>query len=468
VFLPDLVVRSRRVVTSRGTRPGAIHIRNGRIIGIVDFEDVPSGCPLDEASDASVLPGLVDSNVHVNEPDRPDRNDWEGFESATRAAAAGGVTTIVDMPLHGVPATTTVSALDLKRRAAEGKCFVDVGFWGGVVPDNARELAPLFEAGVLGFTCVLIASGLDEFPAVSEADLRVAMPALTQIGATLLAHAELAGPIEAALERQRAQRPWFDRLPWVSRASRRYATFLESRPKAAENEAVALLIQLCREYRTRTHIVHLSSSDALAPLFHARAAHLPITAETCPHYLYFVADEIPSGATAFKCAPPIRERENREFLWAALAGGLIQMVVSGHSTPPPALKHVESGDFMKAWAGIASLQLGLSIMWTGARDRGYTLGQVVQWMCLAPARLSGLDRKGALDVGYDADLVVFDPDAEFIVEAETLVHRHRPTPYLGRRLRGSVCRTYLRGKRIYERGTPMPPPSGNLLTRGAS
>jgi allantoinase len=195
---------------------------------------------------------------------------------------------------------------------------------------------------------------------------------------------------------------------------------------------------------------------------------LPITAETCPHYLYFVADEIPSGATAFKCAPPIRERENREFLWAALAGGLIQMVVSGHSTPPPALKHVESGDFMKAWAGIASLQLGLSIMWTGARDRGYTLGHVVQWMCLAPARLGQLDRKGTLDVGYDADLVVFDPDAEFIVEAEAIVHRHRPTPYLGRRLRGSVCRTYLRGKRIYERGTPMPPPSGNLLTRGAS
>jgi allantoinase len=460
VFLPDLVVRSRRVVTPGGTRPGAIHILNGRIAGILDFDDVPAGCPLDEGG-AVVMPGVVDTHVHVS---GPGRTESEGFETATRAAAAGGVTTIVDMPRNGVPATTNVSALESKRRAAEGKCFVDVGFWGGAVPGNARDLAPLFEAGVLGFKCFLIASGVDEFPAASEADLRTVMPALRRIGATLLAHAERAGPIDAALARQRAQRPWFDRMPWVSRASRRYATFLESRPKAAENEAVALLIQLCREYRTRTHIVHLSSSDALAPLFHARAARLPITAETCPHYLYFVADEIPAGATAYKCAPPIRERENREFLWAALAGGLIQMVVSGHSPSPP---RENLRDFMKAPAGMASLQLGLSIVWTGAKDRGYTLDQLAAWMCRSPARLAGLDRKGAIDVGYDADLVVFDPDAEFVVEAEVVAHRHRLTPYFGRRLHGIVGRTYLRGTRIYERGTPMPPPHGKFLVRGA-
>jgi allantoinase len=455
VYLPDLVVRSRRVLTARGIRPGAIHVRNGRIIGILDMDDVPSGCPVDDTGDHVVIPGLVDSSVHVSEPGGTSPED---FETATRAAAAGGVTTIIGMPFQCAPRTTTVAALDSTCRAAEGHCFVDVGFWGGVVPGNESDLAPLFEAGVLGFHCVLLSSGLEGSVAVSETDLRRSMPALTRIGAPLLAHAELPGPIERAA----ACPSWTDRIPGVSRASRRYTSYLESRPKAAENEAIALLIQLCQESRLPTHIAHLSSSDALTPIYRARCARLPISAETCPHYLFFAAEEIPDGAIEYKCAPPIRERENRELLWAALAGGLIQSVVSDHR---PAPASAGSGNFLKARSGIASLQLGLSIMWTAARAREYTLEQVVRWMCQAPAHLAGLSRKGSIDVGYDADLVVFDPDAELTVEAERLSHRLAATPYQGRRLRGVVQRTYLRGTRVCENGPTFPEARGRLLLR---
>ena len=444
------------------TGPAAVHLRGGRIIGVLDFDDVPAGCPIDDAAGAVVMPGVVDTHVHVNEPGR---TEWEGFESATQSAAAGGVTTIVDMPLNSIPATTTPASLEAKRRAAEGKCYVDVGFWGGVVPGNAGELAPLFSEGVFGFKCFLVDSGVPEFPATSEADLRMAMPALTKIGAPLLVHAELPGPIEAAAARRRADLGWLAPLAGLAGKNRRYRAYLSSRPKDAENQAVALLVRLCGEYRTRTHIVHLSSSDALTPIFHARAAGLPITSEACPHYLYFVAEEIPDGGTAFKCAPPIRDRENREFLWAALAGGLIQLIVSDHSPAPPALKHVTSGDFFRAWGGISSLQLSLPVTWTEASARGYSLNQLAEWMCRAPARLAGLNRKGAVEVGYNADLVIWEPDASFTVDPGLLWHRHQLTPYSGRRLRGVVHRTYLGGERIYERGRPMSAPRGRLLIR---
>ena len=437
MFLPDLVIRSRQVVTSRGIRPASVHIRNGKIIGVVDFDDAPAGCPLEDAGDLAMLPGIVDTQVCVWPPDLP---DLDGFEAAlgavTRAAAAGGVTTIVDMA-NGALATKTVSSLSMKHQAAVGRSFVDVGLWGSVVPGNASDLAPLFEAGVLGFACDLGPLGAAGSGEVSEADLRVAMPVLTRLGATLLARARrpIDRPDDGRLGSGPGRRRWFDRLAWVPHPSRArpYATYLESRPKAAENEAVDLLIRLCRATATRTHIAPVSSSDVLTPLFRARVERLPITAATCPHYLYFVAEEVPDDATAFLCDPPIRDRANRELLWAALANGLIQMVASGR--------------------GISSLELNLSVMWTVARARGRTLEQLAGWMCSAPAERAGLTRKGKIDVGYDADLVVFNPDREFTVEAQSLEPSDRPSPYLGRRLRGIVERTYLRGTQVYSRGT---------------
>ncbi len=401
--MTDLVVRSRRVVLPDGVRPGAVHIRDGVIVAIAAFDDVPAGGRLDDAGDLVVMPGLVDTHVHINEPGR---SDWEGFETATRAAAAGGVTTIMEMPLNSIPATTTVEGLAAKRRAAEGKCRVDVGFWGGVVPGNTTELEGLWDAGALGFKCFLVPSGVDEFASVSEDDLRAAMPILARLGAPLLAHAELPAPIDAAHVRVRGS------------DSRQYATYLATRPRAAENEAIALLIRLCRRYGVRTHVVHLASSDALPMIDEARASGLPLTVETCPHYLTFAAEDIPDGATAFKCAPPLRERENRERLWGALACGSVQMVVSDHSPSPPAMKHLDSGDFLQAWGGISSLQITLPATWTGASARGYSLHQLAHWMCREPARLAGLARKGAIETGADADLVIWDPDAAFTVDAQ--------------------------------------------------
>jgi len=437
-FLPDLIVRSRRVVTPRATGPAAIHIRGGKIVGVLPFDDVPAGGSIDDAGEAAVMPGLVDTHVHVNERGHAGGN---GFEAVTRAAAAGGTTTLVDVPMDSGAATTTADAVNAKRHAANGACHVDVGLWGGVVPGNERELAPMLHAGALGFECALMSSDPDRFPAMSEMDLRAAMPAIARRGVPLLVHAELAGPIEAARARQRAAEGLLARLFHARGSRRAYRRHLESHPKEAENAAIAQMIALCREFGTRTHILHLSSSDALTPLFHARSAGLPITAETCPHYLWFVADEI-ADAAMFTCDPPIRERENREFLWAALAGGLIQMVASDHSPAPP---------------GISSLQLSLPIMWTGSRARGYTLAHLAEWMCRNPARLAGLTRKGVIDVGFDADLVILEPEATSTVE--------HATPYLGLQLTGVVERTYLRGMRVFDRGRPFDVPRGRVIVR---
>jgi allantoinase len=450
MFMMDLVVRSWRVVLDDRLGPAAIHIRDGVIVGVSEFDRVPADCRLDDAGNLVVMPGIVDTHVHVNEPGR---TDWEGFETATRAAAAGGITTIVEMPLNSIPATTSVDALNVKRQAAAGKCFVDVGFWGGVVPGNPSELEPLWSAGALGFKCFLVPSGVDEFESVTEADLHAALPILAGLGAPLLVHAELPGPIDAARATTGAGDP------------RQYATYLATRPRAAENDAVALLIELCRQYRARTHIVHLASSEALEIIGEARASDLPLTVETCPHYLTFAAEEIPSGATTFKCAPPIRERDNRERLWTALADGTIQMIASDHSPAPPSMKQLETGDFLQAWGGISSLQVTLGAAWTGAAARGYSLSQLARWMCRAPAQLAGLDRKGAIAIGADADLVIWNPDEELIVDARTLHHRHKLTPYDGCRLRGVVARTYLRGEVVATRAEPSAIPRGRLLMR---
>ncbi|MDQ3606084.1 MAG: allantoinase AllB, partial [Gemmatimonadota bacterium] len=403
-----------------------------------------------EAGDAVLMPGIVDTHVHVNEPGR---TEWEGFESATRAAAAGGVTTLVDMPLNSVPATTTVAGLHAKLAAAADRCQVDVGFWGGVVPGNAGELDALWGGGVLGFKCFLSPSGVEEFPSVTEADLRVAMPTLSRLGAPLLVHAE--DPAVLAYAAAAAPAP-----------ARRYEDYLRSRPAEAEVEAIRLMVALCREFGTRIHLVHLSAAEALPLLAEARAAGLPITVESCPHYLHFAAEEIADGATQFKCAPPIRGRESRERLWTALGSGEIDLIASDHSPCPPEMKAREAGDFAAAWGGVASLQLSLPVVWKGARERGYGLADLAEWMSAAPARLAGLSmRKGAIAPGRDADLVIWDPDADFVVTPEMLHHRHQLTPYLGALLPGVVRATYVRGECVYDRGAFPRPGWGRSLGR---
>jgi len=439
----DLVIRSNRVVTPTGTRPATVVVRGGVVVAVGQGAP-PGGSHRIDYGDAVVMPGLVDTHVHVNEPGR---TEWEGFESATRAAAAGGVTTIFDMPLNSVPPTTTVAALRAKAAAAQGRCFVDVGFWGGVVPGNRDDLAALHSRGVPGFKCFLVPSGIPEFGHVTDEDLRDALPEITRLGSVLLVHAE--------------------HPDWIGEPAtggeRLYATYLATRPARAEDEAVAHLARLCRETGARIHVVHLSSAGALSTIERAQAEGLPLSAETCPHYLYFSAEEAPDGATEWKCAPPIRDAENRERLWGGLATGAIGMVVSDHSPAPPELKRRDTGDFLSAWGGISSLQLRLPAVWTGARARGHSPDRLAEWLAAAPARLAGLARKGAIAPGYDADFVVWRPEASFEVRPEELHHRHKLTPYAGRTLDGVVEATYLAGEKIFERGHFLGSPRGRLL-----
>ncbi|MBI2956801.1 MAG: allantoinase AllB [Acidobacteria bacterium] len=447
-----LVVRSQRVVARGGVAPAAVHIREGKIAAVTSFDDVPPGAEIFEAGRSVVMPGVVETHAHINEPGR---TDWEGFETATRAAAAGGITTLIDMPLNSIPATTTPAALEAKRRAAEGRCWVDVGFWGGLVPENRSELRGLYDAGVFGFKCFLVPSGVPEFGQVDQSHLRAALPELASLGAVLLAHAELPAPIEAAARDIQGASPV------------RYSTWLAARPRAAEDQAIALLLRLTRDFRAPLHIVHLSSSDALPLLRTARGQGVPVTVETCHHYLTLAAEEIPDRATAFKCTPPIRERENCERLWSALDEGLIDFVVTDHSPCPAALKCGEAGDFLRAWGGISSLQLSLPVLWTQARRRGYGLQHLARWLCHGPTHLAGLNgRKGAIAPGCDADLVVWNPEATLRVEPEKLYHRHKLTPYAGMTLEGVVEATVLRGEKIFDAGRLASRPSGRLLERG--
>jgi allantoinase len=447
------IVRGNRVVTPTGERSASIHIRGGVIEKISGFDDIAPGSSVYEANDLVVMPGLVDTHVHINEPGR---TEWEGFFTATRAAAAGGITTLVEMPLNSIPATTTVAAFRMKLAAAAGKLSVDTGFWGGVVPGNAHELRGLWEAGCFGFKCFLIDSGVPEFASVGEADLREALPILARIGAPLLAHCELPGQITEAAKH----------LPNnASRAS--YRTWLALRPRAAENDAIDFLLRLGAEFGAGVHVVHLSSAEAIPQIQESRAAGQRLTVETCPHYLTFASEEIPEHATQFKCAPPIRERENRERLWAGLRDGVIDMIATDHSPCPPEMKRRDSGDFLGAWGGIASLQLSLPAVWTEARHRGFSLAHLAQWLCEAPSRLAGLDQqKGAIAPGRDADLVVWNPDAGFTVDPAQLHHRHKLTPYAGRDLMGIVEATFLRGMKIYEHGNFCANPAGKVLLRG--
>ena len=449
--MTDLVVRSRRVVTGEGVRPAAVHIEGGAITDVAGWDQVPPGAPLLDAGELVVMPGLVDSHVHVNEPGR---TEWEGFASATRAAAAGGITTIVDMPLNSIPATTTVAGLEAKLEAARGRCWVDVGFHGGVVPGNLAEVAALCRRGVLGFKCFLVPSGVEEFAHVGEAELAPALDLLGDAGVPLLVHAELEGPIAAAAEAVMAMSPY------------RYLTYLRSRPPSAEDQAIAMLIGLARPRRAaRVHVVHCASGGALELLAAARQEGIGIGAETCPHYLHFAAEAVPDRATEYKCAPPIREAENRERLWHGVAGGVIDMVVSDHSPCTPELKRRQEGDFMAAWGGIASLQLTLPVMWSELRSRGHGLDRLVAWMCRAPAALVGLAGKGAIGRGYDADLAIWDPDAAFQVDGAALQHKSPLTPYHGETLHGVVDTTIVGGQVVYQRGRHAEQASGRFLLR---
>ena len=448
--MTDLIIRSKRVILDGSIRPASVHVTGGKIERIGEWDDVSDGLTLADAGDSVVMPGNVDAHVHVNEPGR---TEWEGYATATRAAAAGGVTTIVDMPLNSIPPTTTLAGFGEKLEAAKGKCSVDVAFWGGVVPGNTSEIAPLIERGVRGFKCFLIHSGVDEFPHVTESDLRIAMPEIARLKTVLLVHAEVAGPIDDAA------------ASLVNCDPREYDTFLRSRPRESENEAITLMILLCREIGCRVHIVHHSSSDALPMLRAAKAEGLPLTVETCPHYLTFAAEEIPDGATHFKCCPPVRESENREKLWEAIADGTIDMVVSDHSPCTPALKLRESGDFMDAWGGISALQFGLPVMWTNLKSRGYGIADLTRLMSEEPARLAGFaGQKGRLTSGFDADIVIWDPDEKFVVVEELIQHRHKLTPYTGMELFGKIGATYVGGQKVFDNGTFSGLPFGKLLT----
>jgi allantoinase len=433
-----LAVRARRVVLPGGIRAAAVHTVDGRITAVTGYDDAPSSA-VTLADDEVLLPGLVDSHVHVNEPGR---TEWEGFATATCAAAAGGITTIVDMPLNSIPPTVSVEALHVKRSVAKGQVAVDVAFWGGAVPGNVDQLRPLLDAGVVGFKCFLLDSGVPEFPPLDDAGLRAALTELAAVDGLLIAHAEDAEVMAAAPDPH----------------GRSYAAFLASRPGAAEESAIGRLVAAARDTGGRAHVVHLADAAALPILWRARAEGVAITVETCPHYLTFAAEAVPDGATAFKCCPPIREAAHRESLWAALVGGDIDQVVSDHSPCTPELKLLDRGDFGAAWGGIASLQVALPAVWTGARARGIGLDAVVRWMAEAPARLAGLSAKGAIAVGKDADLVAFAPDERWTVGR--LEHRHPVTPYAGRELVGVVRSTWLRGQPAD--GTPR----GRLLARG--
>lgn len=439
----ELVLRSTRVITPEGTRAASVAVAAGKIVAVLPHEaEVPAGARLEDFGDDVLLPGLVDTHVHVNDPGR---TEWEGFWTATRAAAAGGITTILDMPLNSLPPTTTVDHLRIKQDVARSKAHVDVGFWGGALPDNVKDLRPLHDAGVYGFKCFLSPSGVDEFPELDQEQLATSLAEITGFGGLMIVHAEDPHHLESA----------------PHKSGPKYADFLASRPRDAENTAIENLIAQAKRLNARVHVLHLSSSDALPLIAAAKAEGVRITVESCPHYLTLTAEEVPDGASEFKCCPPIREAANQDLLWDALAAGTIDCIVSDHS---PSTADLKTGDFATAWGGISSLQLGLPAIWTEARKRGHTLEEVTRWMSAAPAALAGLAAKGAIEAGRDADFAVLAPEETFTVDPAHLHHRNQVTAYAGKTLHGVVKSTWLRGTQIADHGTPTGP-TGRLLER---
>ena len=438
-------LRSRHVVTPDGEREAVVLIEGEHIVAVKRPDEVSADVAVDDLGEVALMPGLVDVHTHLNEPGR---TEWEGFATGTRAAAAGGFTTVVDMPLNCLPETTDVRALESKRDAARGKAMVDYALWGGAVDGNQQELEPLALEGVAGFKCFLIYPGCDGFTEIDRANLELAVPHIARTGLPLLVHAELAGPIDAAVTRLNASG-----ADW-----RKYATYLASRPDEAELEAIAMLLDLCRAHRFRLHIVHLSTAKALPMIRAARMEGLPLTVETCPHYLHCVAGEIPDGATLFKCAPPIRSAENREQLWRGLMEGAIDLIATDHSPCPPAMKRLtatapgeEAGRFDEAWGGIPSLSTALSVLWTECVARAIPLTKLAEWVSGTPAKMAGLSAHvGAIAPGMHANLVAFDKEATFTLAPEHLHYRHAISPYVGETLRGVVRTTWLRGEKVYE------------------
>ncbi len=436
----DRVIEAPRAVVDGQEQGCQVLVSDGRIVGIEGLGARRDAAPTVRLDDQVVLlPGLVDTHVHCNDPGR---THWEGFEHATRAAAAGGVTTVVDMPLNSVPPTVDVAAFLAKRSAAQGRCFVDVAFWGGAVPGNTEELGPLWDDGVLGFKCFLVDSGVEEFAPLDDAGLHTAAKTVASLGGLLLVHAEDPGTLRRA----------------PSGAD--YAGFAESRPPEAEVVAVEAVVAAAKETGCRIHVVHLAAAAALPVLRAARRAGTPVTAETCPHYLTLTTSDALGGDAAFKCCPPLRDDANRDGLWAGLRDGTIGLVASDHSPCPAELK---AGGLLDAWGGISSLQLGAGATWVEARRRGHRLPDLVRWMATAPADLAGLVRKGRIAEGADADLCVLAPDESYDVDPARLEHRHPVTPYAGRTLTGVVRQTWLAGRPVDLEA----PPRGRLLDRGA-
>jgi len=446
----DKALHATRVVVDSGTKDATILIKNGKIVQVVAGRipaDALQGRAVEELGDAVVMPGIIDAHVHINEPGRA---DWEGFDTAARAAAAGGVTTLIEMPLNASPVTTTVANFERKIAATAGKLHVHCGFYGGLVPGNYADLPDLMRAGVFGIKCFLTHSGIDEFPNVSESDLARAMPLIEKTGLPLLVHAELDAP--------------HPMMAYFKNHPKHYPAYLKSRPKSWENQAIELMLKLCESTSCRTHIVHLSSADLLGRLQRAKQ-HLPLTVETAPHYLYFHAEAIPDAQTVYKCAPPIREQANNQLLWEGLKTGVIDFIGSDHSPAPPVLKAIASGNLATAWGGISGLQFTLPVVWTKAGALGFGVADLARWLCSRPADFLGLSQKGRIEAGKDADLTVWHPEAGFTVEEKDIRHRHKITPYAGEKLRGRVLQTWVGGEQVFGEGTILKEGQGRLLLK---
>ena len=449
--MKHFALKSKNVIVAGEMKPATIEVKNELITAIHSYEQALN-CEVKDFGEYVIMPGLVDSHVHINEPGR---TEWEGFNTATQAAAAGGITALVDMPLNCIPVTTTKAAFQEKLDSVDDKLWVDCGFWGGVIPQNIDDLDDLLNAGVLGVKSFLIDSGIEEFPPVEAKDIRAAMPILARHDVPYLIHAELdcGGFHDVEITNE-------------------YNSFLESRPKSWENDAISLMVDMARESKgkgdnCKVHIVHLSSDEALDTIAEAKSEGLRFTAETCPHYLTIASENIPDGKTLFKCCPPIRENKNREHLWQAITDGRLDFIVSDHSPCTPELKHIDAGDIEKAWGGISALQFGISLIWTEAKERGFTLIDIARLMSSETAKFAGLDTvKGSIKVGNHADFLVFDPHAEFTITNEMIKHRHNITPYAGRKVIGQVEHTFVRGHHVYQQDQFINAPKGRPLLKG--